>query len=265
LTQILGKRWFIRDYIAGQPRQVWLFQNGMATRMGVTNPERGPGTFFKAKPGEDFLDCIRRQTPWLNDGVTEGLFYAATLGPGEYYPRIARPLAQASEPMLWSPWLLVDQTYVASARSQLASLTRKLETICQTVQPSEKTLDVYGHETRNLLILAATEAEMHFRGILVANGSSAKRFNSNEYGKLIDPLKLLDYTIAFHDFPDLQPIQPFAGWSKLDPTDSLAWYSAYNGAKHNRKVSLTAERSAAHSKQCPPVLPCRSLNSDLQR
>jgi hypothetical protein len=235
VPQILEKRWFIRDHIGGQPRQVWLFHNQMATRMDVTNPERGPGTFFKADLVEDFSDCIRRQTTWLDPGMIEGRFYPAHLGPGEYHPRIARPLALAIEPMLWSPWASTDKAFVASTRSQLTALIRKLGTICQTVEPSEKNLNVYGHETRNLLILAATEVEMHFRGILTANGSSAQRFNSNEYVKLIEPLKLLDYTITFHDFPDLQTIQPFAGWSKSDPTKSLAWYSAYNGVKHNRE------------------------------
>jgi hypothetical protein len=142
VTQILEKRWYIRDHIEGQPRQVWLFHDQTATRMGVTNPEKGPGT-FEAKPEEDFFDCIRRHTPWLDPRMTEGGFYPATLGPGEYYPRIARPMALASESMLWSPSVSADKTYVASARSQLTSLVRKLETICQTIQPSEKNLDVY--------------------------------------------------------------------------------------------------------------------------
>jgi hypothetical protein len=171
----------------------------------------------------------------VNPGVTEGGFYPATLGPGEYYPRIARPLVLASQPALWSPSIFANKAYVASARSQLTLLTRKLQNICQNVQPSEKNLEAYGHETRNLLILAATEVEMHFRGILTANGSLVQRFNSNEYVKLIEPLKLLDYTITFHDFPDLPPVWPFAGSSKSDPTESLGWYSAYNGVKHNRE------------------------------
>ena len=235
MSQSAEKRWYIRDHIGGQPRQIWLFHDQAATRAGVTNPEKGPGTFFKAEPGEGFFDCIRHQTPWLNPGVTEGLFYAATLGPGEYYPRIARPNVLASNSMLWSPSVLTEKDYVASARSQLTSLTRKLETICQTVQPSEKNLDVYGHEIRNLLILAATEAEMHWRGILTANGRLVPQFNSNEYVKLIEPLKLPDYAITFHDFPGLQPIRPFSRWTKTDPTNTLGWYKAYNGVKHNRE------------------------------
>jgi hypothetical protein len=231
----LGKQWYIRDRFNGQPRQLWLFENQTATRIGVTNPEMGAGTFFRAKPDEDFFDCIRRQTPWLDPAVTEGRFHCMTLGPGEFYPRVARPIALARESRLWSPSVLADNAFVASARSQLTPLTRKLETICQTVQPSERTLDVYGHEIRNLLILAATEVEMHWRGILTANGALASRFNSSEYVKLAEPLKLLDYAITFHDFPDLQPVKPFAGWSTADPTNSLRWYAAYNGVKHNRE------------------------------
>jgi hypothetical protein len=235
MAQSPENRWYVRDRIAGQPRQIWLFDGRAATRIGVTNPELGAGTFFKAEPGEDFWDCIRRQTPWLNPGVTEGLFHSMTLAPSEFYPRIARPNALAVESRLWSPSLEAEKAYIASARGQLTLLTRKLEIICQTVQPSERTLDVYGHEIRNLLILAATEAEMHWRGILVANGSQIQRLNSNEYVKLVEPLKLSDYAITFYDFPDLQPIQPFAGWLGADPTKSLGWYDAYHGVKHNRE------------------------------
>lgn len=235
MAQSLEKKWYVRDHIGGQPRQIWLLDGHTFTRMGVTNPEAGAGTFFKAEPGEDIWDCIRRQTPWLNPGETEGRFHSTTLAPGEYYPRIARPNALAREPELWSPSVVVEKGYVASVRSQLTLLTRKLETICQTVQPSEKTLDVYGHDIRNLLILAATEVEMHWRGILTANGSTASRFNTNEYVKLVESLKLPNYAITFRDFPDLQPVWPFAGWSKADPTKSVGWYDAYHGVKHNRE------------------------------
>jgi hypothetical protein len=98
-----------------------------------------------------------------------------------------------------------------------------------------ETIHFYGHEIRNLLILAATEVEMHWRGILKANGSTASKFNTNEYIKLADPLKLVDYAVTFLDFPDLQSIRPFAGWSKADPTKTLEWYDAYHGVKHNRE------------------------------
>jgi len=184
------------------------------------------------------LDCIRRQTPWLNPGMTEGQFHRMTLGPGEYYPRIARPLALAIGPALWSPPVEEEKGYIASARSQLVLLTRKLETVCRTIQPSEKNLDAYGHEIRNLLILAATEVEMHWRGILTANRSATSQFNSDEYVKLVEPLKLTDYAIEFREIPDLVPIRPFAGWSNQSPTKSLEWFDAYHGVKHNREIEF---------------------------
>src|ERR1700683_5163449 len=190
MSHTLDNHWYVRDHIAGQPRQIWRIDDQTATNIGLTNPEMGAGPFFKADPGETIWDCIRRQTPWLNPGVTEGLFHSMTLGPGEFYPRIARPIALATKSQLWLPSHEAEKVYIANARGQLTLLTRKLEIICQTVQPSQKTLDVYGHEIRNLLILAATEAEMHCRGILVANGSQIQRLNSNDYVKLVEPLKL---------------------------------------------------------------------------
>lgn len=235
MSQNTERRWYIRDRVAGQSRQIWLFDAQTATRMDVTNPQFGAGTYFKAEPGESIWDAIRRQTPWLDPEVTEGQFYPMALGPGEYFPRIARPLALAGEARLWSPPIEAERPYIAGARSQLTLLARRLETICQTVQPSEDTLNVYGHEIRNLLILAATEVEMHWRGILTANGSTPRKFNTNEYVKLVGVLRLSDFAITFHDFPDLLPFRPFAGWSKSDPTKTLQWYDAYNGVKHNRE------------------------------
>lgn len=235
MDQGLEKRWYIRDRVAGQHRQVWLFDHQTATNMGVTNPETGIGTYFKAAPDENIWDCIRRQTSWLDPNVVEGRFYPIARAPGEFYPRIARPIALATKDTLWSPFLTTDKAYAVSARSQLSLLVRKLEAICHIVQPSTKTLDVYGHEIRNLLILAATEVEMHWRGILFANGLSASRFTTGDYFKLAAPMKLLDYAISFHDFPELKPIRPFAGWSAANPTKSLGWYDAYHGVKHNRE------------------------------
>ncbi|MHC2284101.1 hypothetical protein ACVME8_010771 [Bradyrhizobium diazoefficiens] len=229
------KRWYVRDRAAGQPRQVWLFTDRTATNIGVTNPHGGAGTYFVADDGESIWDCIDRQTPWLKPEVIEGRFYEMKLGPAEFYPRIARPIALGVQPTLWTPPREGEKAYVASARGQAAILVRKLELICQTVQPSNRTLRVYGHEIRNLLILAATEAEMHWRGILRTNGSRVAKPNSNEFVKLLTPLKLAGYAVAFHDFPDIAPVRPFAGWTPADPTNSLGWYAAYHGVKHNRE------------------------------
>lgn len=226
-------RWYVRDHVAGQPRQVWLFTDRTATNIGVADPTNGIGTYFVADEGETIWECIDRQTPWLKSG--EGRFYEMNLGPAEFFPRIARPVALGVLPTLWTPAFDSERAFIAGARTQATILVRKLEMICQTVQPSARTLQVHGHEIRNLLLLAATEAEMHWRGILKANGSQVSKPNSNQFVKLFHPLRLGEYAVSFHDFPDLKPVWPFAGWTPTHPTDSLGWYAAYHAVKHNRE------------------------------
>jgi hypothetical protein len=94
---------------------------------------------------------------------------------------------------------------------------------------------MYGQEIRDLLILAATEAEMHWRGVLEANRTSVSVFNSNEYVKLVEPLRLANYKVSFRDFPEPRPFRPFSGWMRSEPTKRLKWYDAYNGVRHNRQ------------------------------
>jgi len=257
MTQASGPGWYVRDFIAGHQRSVWLFTDRTATKMGVTNPEGGPGSYFEAAPGEDMMDALRRQTGWLDPGVTEGLFHKMILGPAEFYPRMARPLVLANKPQLWSPPVDAERAYVASSRAQLTLMVRRLEKICQTVQPSATTLQVYGHEIRNLLILAATEAEMHWRGILKANGLAVAKPNSNQFVRLGPALKLDGYEVVFRDFPDVDPVCPFAGWVASDPTDSLGWYAAYHGVKHNREEEFergTLEHAFAAVSACLALL-----------
>lgn len=226
--------WYVRDVGTGHGRQLWCITERTATLMGVSNPEAGAGTYFAAEPGEIIWACLRRSTPWLDGLEDPGPFKRMVHGPGEYHPRIARPIALVETGKLWLPDSTKEQRYITGAQNQLGSLIDDLRAICRMVQPAPKTLSVYGHEIRNLLILAATEVEMHWRGILTANGSTAK-FNTNEFVKLAAPLGLREYVVHFHSCPDIGPFKPFADWEVLDPTNSLPWFAAYNGVKHNRE------------------------------
>lgn len=49
----------------GSSTQVWKIENGIAVRLGISNPEGGAGTYFKAESGETIWDTFRRKTPWL--------------------------------------------------------------------------------------------------------------------------------------------------------------------------------------------------------
>ena len=150
--------------------QIWKIDDDIATRVGVSNAAHGPGSFFKAAPGETIWDALRRQTPWFEpDGQSS--FHKTNLQPGEFYPRMARPNdAFPDESPGMSPCVESDGNFIAIALGQLTVLVRQLERICQTIQPTLGTFNTFGHDIRNLLILACTEVESHWRGILIANG-----------------------------------------------------------------------------------------------
>ena len=64
------KRWYIRDHINGQPRQLWLFDFDAqtATRMDVTSPEVGPDTFLNLARISGIAFGVRRRGPPIPKG-----------------------------------------------------------------------------------------------------------------------------------------------------------------------------------------------------
>ena len=228
--------YYVRQ-VAGSGLQVWRIADDEAVHLGVTNPQGGPGSYFKAEPGETIWSAIRRQaTSWFEpDGSCP--FHKLTLAPGHYYPRIARPYMQRPPDGLgWNPNGLVEGNAIAIARGQLMTLTRQLERICQTIHPAPENLGAYGHDIRNLLILACTEVESHWRGVLAKNGVTNDRPGTRDYVALQAVMKLDAFAVSFPDHPWLLPLRPFERWgSSGKPTQELAWYDAYNAAKHDRE------------------------------
>jgi hypothetical protein len=227
--------YYLREYsVQGQlATEIWKIENGTAVRLGITNaPE------FTAEPGETIWDTFRRLTPWFEPEGTCP-FHKTVLDPGQFYPRMARPSnAHPTEAPGWNPGAMAEQDFMAISRGQLTALMRQLDRICQTVQPTEKTFDTFGHDIRNLLILACTEVESHWRGVLVANGLTKVRFNTFDYVMLRDAMRLDEYAVDFPIYPWLQPLKPFAGWSSSSPTRDLKWYDAYNAVKHDRETEF---------------------------
>jgi hypothetical protein len=106
------------------------------------------------------------------------------------------------------------------------------------VHPHDDNLHSYGHEIRNLLLLACTEVETHWRAVLEANGYSNGITSTKDYVKLYGPLQLESYQVSFPGYPWLHPMRPFAHWDGNNPTKSLVWYAAYNGVKHDREKNF---------------------------
>ena len=91
----------------------------------------------------------------------------------------------------------------------------------------------------NVLLLAATEVEAHWKGILKAN--RAKCDSTKDYVKLLPAMKLDEYAIGVPFYPWLNPIRPFLGWTTDGSTKSLSWYDAYNAVKHDREAAFTQQ------------------------
>jgi hypothetical protein len=223
------------------PLEVWKIDDAEAMRLGVTNARGGAGTFFQRREGETIWDAIRRQaTGWFEPAGTNP-FHLSHLQPGQYFPRMARPTNEIhGEPLGTNPGVTQDAHFIAMARGQLKALTRQLDRICQTVHPTDDTLSTYGHEIRNLLILACTETEMHWRGVLQASGLKQARYDTRNYVKLQAAMRLSDYAVRFPAFPWLAPVRPYAGWGETgSPTQELSWYDSYNATKHDREGAFS--------------------------
>lgn len=162
-------------------------------------------------------------------------FIPLKLDPGQFYPRMARPTSRAFKE---SPGLnpQIDPSLVAMGRGQLAALLEQLERVFRVVHPTQQNFESFGHEIRNILILASTEVEAQWKGILKANGGGSS--STNDYVKLLPAMKLDEYAITLAFYPWLEPIRPFSTWRTLQPTQSLRWYNAYNAVKHDRETSF---------------------------
>jgi hypothetical protein len=218
--------------------EIWKITDDEAVRLG---PYRGSIWHYRRESNETIWDAIRRQGAWHQPDGTMPI-HELKIPPGHYFPRIARSIIPGSQSFAkhrsWQPSLADNKTAIAGAKVQLSTLVRQVERICETVHPEEPNLRAYGYDIRNLLIIACTEVESHWRAILKANGLSKARWTTRDYVGLRDAMKLNEFAISFPDYPWIEPVAPFKSWNKEDPTRSLPWYDAYNAAKHDRETQL---------------------------
>jgi hypothetical protein len=215
------------------PVGIWLIESHKARRVAAVDDSKRYSASYDVLPGEEPLPRIRAAPIY-----SESSFHELKLQAGEFYPRMARPdIRKPNESPGFNPNNSVEIKVIEAARGQLAALKLQLEAILRVVHPVEDNLDVYGHEIRNLLMLAATEVESQWKGVLIANGVRAQ--NTHDYVKLSEPMKLSEYEIVLPFYPWLSPIRPFDGWRpSSSPTRDLPWYAAYNSVKHDRERSF---------------------------
>lgn len=178
--------------------------------------------------------------PWRGSIVTEH-----PIGAGEYFPRIWRPH--------WSPPMsrLADGAFANSVLAT-SGLIQKLRHLFLTIEPDAATHHVYGHEVRSLLMLACTEVENAWAGVLRANHYPGDRWTRKDYVKLCPAMELELYEVELAWYPGYPRFRPFAGWT-ASKGKILPWYDAYNATKHNREQSFNEAR-LEHVIQCMGAL-----------
>jgi hypothetical protein len=110
-------------------------------------------------------------------------------------------------------------------------------TLFRTVEPVPANNKVYGHEIRHLLLLACMEVESGFAAVLRANGYPPGRshWTTKDYVKLQKAMLIGQLSVQLRRYPSYPPLSPFRSWNASSPSQSLAWWAAYNATKHNRE------------------------------
>ena len=150
--------------------------------------------------------------------------------PGCYYPRVWRPEKPGAR--------VVERDAWAAAAAAARIIFSRLGDVLRFVEPDPNNLLAFGHELRMLLILACTEVESSWTGVLKANRYPAGKWTTNDYVKLLKPMKLDEWSVELAPALPLGALKPFAGWSGTAATQTLPWYDAYNKVKHFREDNL---------------------------
>lgn len=220
---------------------VWRVDDNYAHKIGIPNAEKSANAHFYIKEGQSLHDAMAEQLKtWFAQKKPISI-KEMELKPGQYYKRIARPNDQHPNDKhgIYSKNNSNYNEQIASSRVQLISLISKLNLIFQTVHPTDDNLNAYGHEIRNILILACTEVEAQLKGILETNGYKKERYNTNDFIKVLPAMKLDEYYIKMPSYPSIKHSNPFKDWNSENPTQSLVWYDAYNKTKHDRENNFS--------------------------
>jgi hypothetical protein len=205
---------------------IWTLEGGTAVRVDAPDAALRPRVFSGSPPNLSVK------------GFEDWNFSRLKLTPGTYYPRIARTTnAHLKDSPGFNPGTAEMISTIQMSNGQLVALKEQLERIFRVVHPDGRMMNAFGHDIRNVLILAATEVETHWKGVLVANGANAQ--NTHDYVKLAEAMQLGAYAVTFPHYPWIDPVRPFGGWKpSKSPTKDLPWYDAYNKVKHDRELNF---------------------------
>lgn len=133
-----------------------------------------------------------------------------------------------------------DYKFKITAARNASLLFSSFGDIFSFVEPSTDNYPTYSLRLRELLILACTEIEANFIGVLKANSvrPTRKNWSTVDYVKLVEVLKLKSWSVVLKFRSDVGSTHPYESWSNDMPTKTLPWFEAYNAVKHDAIHSL---------------------------
>ncbi len=124
-------------------------------------------------------------------------------------------------------------------------IQKDLLALFESIEPADQNLPTYSFRIHELLMRTCIELEANFKAILAANtyGRPADKLNITDYFKINKSHYLSDYEARLPYWDGARSVwRPFNEWAvnagSATPW-SLAWYSAYNAAKHDRAKELS--------------------------
>jgi hypothetical protein len=236
-------------------------------RLDIKKSVKDRHIHFTLKESFEYCDLLPNENPKdalfkrgriyskSNSPKNEFVLWKISAKPGNYFPRIYRPILEQNSTVSPGRNQRIEQleeivynypvsipyntTILVSGVNQLVTLTSLLDEILNTVYPSSSNLKTFGHQIKNLLVLSCIEVEAQLKGIYKANEVSQKKnYYTTDYIKLKDPMQLDRYSVKLPLYPDLKSFEPFKKWNSKEPTKSLKWYDNYNAVKHNGETEF---------------------------
>ncbi|HLF84577.1 MAG TPA: hypothetical protein VI837_10415 [Blastocatellia bacterium] len=123
-------------------------------------------------------------------------------------------------------------------------ILKDLQELFDFIEPADKNLTCYSYRIHALLLRACVEVEANCKAILQENGYAKPGvWNMTDYRKIENTHLLSGYEVRVPNWTGGAASRtPFSAWATAG---SLAWYQAYNTAKHDRH-SQFAEATFEH-------------------
>lgn len=142
------------------------------------------------------------------------------------------------------------------------AIANTLTEIFYVIEPEQANLNVFGHQIRNLFIVACTEVENLLKSFFRDNSGKTEKLNMKKYVQSNNWLQLNKYSVSLRLQKYSQIITPFESWPN---THSLSWYQAYNDTKHNRHTEFDKAnlRNLIEAVAAIHVLICAQWGNDI--